>query len=177
MFGGRYDGAMEYLATWKTICLPQSHRPSYPSVPQAGVGQLAKVTQGVQHSLRSQEGATFLAADETGNTLNDEARAAGEGDSLNRGLIGEAGNSCRATSKRSRPPCFEGRDGAGRKVFGNGMYREHSRLTSQRLIPLLHLEHGLVKVVVAQRTRPLHLPIQTFSVSHLLLRREHPWMA
>ena len=44
-------------------------------------------------------GATFLAADEAGNALSDEARAAGEADSWNRGLIGEGGASCRLTSK------------------------------------------------------------------------------
>jgi hypothetical protein len=58
-------------------------------------------------------GTTFLAADKAGNRLNEEERAAGEEDSLNRGLTGEAGASrCRATSKGSRPPCFEGREGA-----------------------------------------------------------------
>ena len=58
---------------------------------------------------------TFLTADKAGNRLrvNEEERAAGEEDSLNRGLIGDAGASCcRATSKVSRPPCFEGREGA-----------------------------------------------------------------
>ena len=58
-------------------------------------------------------GATFLAADEAGSALRDEARATGEEDSLKRALIGETGCSCRATSRWSRPPCFEGRDGAG----------------------------------------------------------------
>jgi hypothetical protein len=58
-------------------------------------------------------GTTFLAADKAGNRLNEEERAAGEEDSLNRGLTGEAGASCcRETSKGSRPPCFEGREGA-----------------------------------------------------------------
>ena len=58
-------------------------------------------------------GGTFLAADKAGNRLNEEERAAGEEDSLDRCLTGEAGtSSCRATSKGSRPPCFEGREGA-----------------------------------------------------------------
>lgn len=58
-------------------------------------------------------GTTFLAADKAGNRLNEEERAAGEEDSLNRGLTGEPGASCcRATFKGSRPPCFEGREGA-----------------------------------------------------------------
>jgi hypothetical protein len=57
-------------------------------------------------------GTAFRAADKAGNRLNEEASTAGEEDSLNRGLIGEAGNSCRAASRWSRPPCFEGREGA-----------------------------------------------------------------
>ena len=58
-------------------------------------------------------GATLLEADKAGNKLNEEARAAGEEDSLFRGLTGEASSSCcRAASKWSRPPCFEGREGA-----------------------------------------------------------------
>ena len=46
---------MEYLAAWRMICLPQNHRPSCPSVLQAGVGQPVKVVQGVQHSSLPQE--------------------------------------------------------------------------------------------------------------------------
>ena len=53
-------------------------------------------------------GATFLPADDTGNTFNDEESEA----SLRRFLLGEAGSSCRETSRWSRPPCLEGRDGA-----------------------------------------------------------------
>ena len=45
----------EYLAAWRTICLPQNYRPSYPSVLQVGVGQPVKVVQGVQHSSLPQE--------------------------------------------------------------------------------------------------------------------------
>ena len=45
----------EYLAAWRTICLPQNHRPSYPSVLQAVVRQPAKAVRVVQHSLRAQE--------------------------------------------------------------------------------------------------------------------------
>lgn len=59
------------------------------------------------------EGTTFLATDKAGNRLKEEERAAGEEDSLDPGLTGEAGASCcRATSKGCRPPCFEGREGA-----------------------------------------------------------------
>ena len=62
-------------------------------------------------------GAPVLEAFKAGNRLNEEARAAGEEESLNRGLIGEASNSCcRATSNWSRPPCFEGREGAVSKI-------------------------------------------------------------
>jgi len=45
---------MEYLATWRTICLPRNHRPSYPSALQVDVGQPAKVVQEVQHSSQPQ---------------------------------------------------------------------------------------------------------------------------
>src|SRR6267142_3784179 len=52
--GGLYDD-MEYLAAWRTICLPQNHHPSYRSVLRAGEGQPAKVGREVQHSLQPQE--------------------------------------------------------------------------------------------------------------------------
>jgi hypothetical protein len=94
---------VEYLAAWRTICLPQNHHPSYRSVPQIGEGQPAKVGQVVRHSLQPQEEPTSSPPDEVGNTFNDDARAPGKVDSLNRGLLGEVGNSCRATFRCSRP--------------------------------------------------------------------------
>ena len=123
-------------------------------------------------------GTNFLPPDEVGNTFNDDARAAGEVDSLNRGLLGEAGNSCRATSRCSRPLCFEGREGAEQKGVqkGHTVWRKHCGLTSKRLIPFLHLEDGLVKIIIARRTRPLDLSFRRLAVGHLLFGGEHPWM-
>ena len=127
-------------------------------------------------------GATFLAADKAGNRLSEEERAAGEEDSLCRGLTGDASNSCcRAASNWSRPPCFEGREGAVHEtrcvcIFEGHAPKKHTRLTPERLVPLLYLEHGLVKVIVAQRTRTLDHSFRTLPVSHLLFGGEHPWM-
>ena len=64
-------------------------------------------------------GAPVVEAFKAGNRLNEEARA-GEEESLDRGLIGEASSSCcRATSNWSRPPCFEGREDAVSKTCYN----------------------------------------------------------
>jgi hypothetical protein len=51
--GGVYNA--EYLEAWRTIFLLRNHHPSYLSVPQAGVEQLAGVEPVVQHSLQLQE--------------------------------------------------------------------------------------------------------------------------
>ena len=51
--GGMYNA--KYLEAWRTIFLLRSHHPSYLSVLQAGVEQLAKVEPVVQHSLQPQE--------------------------------------------------------------------------------------------------------------------------
>jgi hypothetical protein len=127
-------------------------------------------------------GTTFLAADDPGGALKEDARATGEDGSLKRGLTGEAGDSCRATSRWLRPPCFEGRDGARqRRGCRSGLDTDKNenanrRLTSERLVPLLYLEHGFIKVVVTERARPFHLSIRALPVGHLLFRGKHPWM-
>ena len=43
-------------------------------------------------------------------------------------------------------------------------------LTPQSLVPLLHLQHRLVEVVVTKGARALNLALCALSVRHLLLR-------
>jgi hypothetical protein len=159
--------------------MPSSKSSSQLSVCSSGCRRTAGIGRASGGAFFVAAGGTiFLAPDEMGNTFNDDARAAGELDSLNRSLTGEVGNSCRATSRCSRPLCFEGREGARCKGTQKcyRIRRKRCRLTSERLVPLLHLEDGLVKVIIAQRTRPLDLSFRRLPVGHLLFRGEHPWM-